>query len=133
MRFISSRTHTIIGVIVALALIFAPNIFGFSDNGGAAANLPRIMGIILLGSELITASGLSLANMISMRTHLMLDYIAGALLAVSPWLFGFADQGTNAWLPHLIVGLMLIGSAAMTDPATAPDGGNLHRGSRAHA
>jgi hypothetical protein len=38
----------------------------------------------------------------------------GAFLALSPWLFGFNDKGTNAWVPHLIVGLLIIGYALAT-------------------
>ena len=34
-----------------------------------------------------------------MAVHNLIDIVAGALLAVSPWLFGFADDGTNFWLP----------------------------------
>jgi hypothetical protein len=51
-----------------------------------------------------------------MRTHLMADAGLGVLLAVSPWLFGFADEGTNAWLPFVAIGLGEIASAATTDP-----------------
>jgi SPW repeat len=41
----------------------------------------------------------------------MLDLGSGILLAVSPWLFGFADQ---VWAPHLVIGLIEIGTALMT-------------------
>ena len=30
------------------------------------------------------------------------------LLAASPWLFGFADESANVWLPHVIVGAAAI-------------------------
>jgi hypothetical protein len=119
MRFISTRTHSILDLIVALLLILAPNIFGFSDNGGAAATIPRVLGIGLFLAELITDNGFSLAGIIPMRIHLMMDYVVGLFLAVSPWLFGFYNQGTNAWLPHLIVGILIVGNAMMT--RTVPD------------
>jgi hypothetical protein len=119
MRFLSTRAHSILDLIVAIVLIFAPNIFGFSDNGGGAVAIPRIMGIALLLLELITDSGFSLVGWVSMKTHLMMDYVAGAFLAVSPWLFSFHEQGTNAWLPHLVVGLLIIGNAMVTH--TEPD------------
>ncbi len=35
----------------------------------------------------------------------------GALLALSPWLFGFAD---DVWLPHLIFGILEIGASLLT-------------------
>jgi hypothetical protein len=33
---------------------------------------------------------------------------------VSPFVFGFSDEGTNAWLPHVIVGIGLVLSGLMT-------------------
>lgn len=51
---------------------------------------------------------------ISTRTHGMLDYLAGALLIVAPWVFGFADAGPWAvWLP-VVLGIGLIAVSLMT-------------------
>ena len=36
---------------------------------------------------------------------------AGAFLAISPWLFGFADF---VWVPHLVFGLLEMGASATT-------------------
>lgn len=36
------------------------------------------------------------------RVHGMVDYLVGALLIVSPWLFGFADGGAQQWVPILL-------------------------------
>jgi hypothetical protein len=118
-RTISTRNHVIMGFIVSVILFFAPNIFGFNDNGGAAAWVPRIVAIVLFLSELVTDNGMSLIGLIPMRLHLMMDGVAGIFLAVSPWLFGFYKQGANAWLPPLIIGLIYTGTALMT--RTAPD------------
>jgi hypothetical protein len=114
MKFLSPRTHSIIGIIVGVALLFAPNIFGFTDVGGAAESIPRIIGIITILSELSVRGSFSGMGFVSMSTHRILDIIMGAFLALSPWLFGFSDQGTNAWVPHLIVGFMIIGYALVT-------------------
>ena len=46
----------------------------------------------------------------------MTDAVIGIFLAVSPWLFGFADRGVNAWLPFLLIGLAELGVAGMTNP-----------------
>jgi hypothetical protein len=119
MRVVSTRTHTVVGLIVGVVLIFAPNIFGFSDVGGAAVTIPRVIGILLLLSELMTNNGLSPVKLIPMKVHLMGDLLAGLLLALSPWLFGFSDQGTNAWVPHLVVGLAVAGYSLITK--TTPD------------
>lgn len=115
MRFISSKTHTIIGLIVAVALLIAPNLFGFSDNE-TASMIARLVGVVILLSELTTTSALSPFKLVPMRAHILVDYLTGAFLALSPWLFGFADDSANAWVPHLVVGLLVIGYAAMTKP-----------------
>jgi hypothetical protein len=42
-------------------------------------------------------------RLIPTRIHGMLDYLMGALLLVSPWLFGFADEsGVARWLPFVL-------------------------------
>jgi len=45
---------------------------------------------------------------IPMPYHLVFDFVAAALLAVSPFLFGFANRPLNVWLPHLVVGIVVI-------------------------
>jgi hypothetical protein len=51
-------------------------------------------------------------RVIPMPVHLTLDALSGALLAVSPWLFGFAD---HVWVPHVVLGLFEIGAALLTE------------------
>jgi hypothetical protein len=46
-----------------------------------------------------------------MRVHLMADVVLGLFLAVSPWLL---DYDQIVWAPHLIVGLVLVGSGLLT-------------------
>ncbi len=81
------------------------------DRGGIETWLPVILGATTILYSLLTDYELGMAKVISMRTHLALDFISGALLAVSPWLFGFADY---VWAPHLIVGLIEIGVTLLT-------------------
>ncbi len=116
MRFIPRSVHTIIGLVVGVALIFAPGIFGFRDVGGAAVTVPVVIGIFIIISELIASSKYSLVNLVPMRVHIMIDYATGLLLALSPWLFQFADEPANAWVPHVVVGLLIIAYALMTNP-----------------
>jgi hypothetical protein len=51
-----------------------------------------------------------------MPTHLTLDAGSGLPLAVSPWLFGFANW---VWAPHLVLGLIELSAALMTQKAPA--------------
>jgi hypothetical protein len=115
MKFLSSKVHTIIGLVVGMALLFAPQLFGFSDNQTATL-VPIYVGIFIIISELVTTSVISPIKLVPMRIHIVLDWITGAFLALSPWLFGFADEAANVWVPHLIVGILVIGYALVTDP-----------------
>ena len=115
MRFLSSKVHTIIGLLVGMILLFAPQLFGFSDNQ-VATMVPIYVGIFIILSELVTTSVISPIKWVPMRIHLVIDYITGAFLALSPWLFGFADEPANVWVPHLIVGILVIGYALVTNP-----------------
>jgi len=114
MKFINSRVHTIIGIVVGLALLAAPWLFAFADEGGAAVTVPLAIGAFILLSELTTTSTASPIKLIPMRIHIILDVVTGVVLAASPWLFGFNDEPLNAWLPHLAVGILVVGYALMT-------------------
>ena len=120
MKLIDTRTHTIIGLIVGVALLVAPWLFAFADQGGAAVGVPIAVGIFIIVSELTTTSVLSVIKLVPMQVHIMLDVATGLVLALSPWLFGFADLEMNAWLPHVIVGVLVAGYALVTrtDDAT---------------
>jgi hypothetical protein len=110
MRFIPTRVHGVLDYLLGIVLIAAPWLFDFSD-GGAKMWVPIILGAGTIAYSLLTDYELSVAREIPMPVHLMLDIIAGAILAVSPWLFGFADE---VKYPHLILGLFEIVAAVLT-------------------
>ena len=83
------------------------------DDSPTAALIPRLDGIAGAGYSLITDYELGLLKVLPMSTHLMFDAAKGALLASSPWLFGFARKGPRYWLPHVLMGTADI-LAAMT-------------------
>ena len=110
MGFISTRMHGLTDYLVGVLLILAPYIFGFA-NGGIAQWLPMLLGFAVIVYSMLTRYEWGLLPIIGMPPHLALDIGGGLLLAVSPWLFGFAEI---VWAPHLIVGLIEIGTAATT-------------------
>ena len=99
---------------VGIVLIAAPWIFGFSDVGGAAVAVPIVIGALILIQSLVTDYEYSVENALPLPVHLAVDVVAGVVLAASPWIFGFRDEGTNAWLPHLVVGIGLVASGLLT-------------------
>lgn len=99
-------------------LIAAPWILGFA-RGGAETWVPVILGAGVILYSLFTDYELGAVRKLSMSTHLSLDILGGAILAVSPWLFNFDEY---VYLPHLILGLAEIGAGIFTKkvPETHP-------------
>jgi hypothetical protein len=97
----------------ALLIVLPPILFGGLTT---AALVPMAIGLAVIVYSLMTAYELSIAKLIPMQTHLVLDILGGLLLAVSPWLFGFADV---AWAPHVVLGVLELGAAALTFPLSA--------------
>jgi hypothetical protein len=110
MRVIPTRIHGMMDYLIGVLLIAAPWLFNF-DRGGAETWVPVILGASVILYSLFTDYELGAMRRISMPTHLMLDLGGGVLLALSPWLFGFSEY---VWQPHLIVGLLEIGTSLMT-------------------
>jgi drug/metabolite transporter (DMT)-like permease len=110
MRVIPTRIHGMMDYVIGVLLIAAPWLFGFHSDG-ADTWVPVILGAGLILYSLFTDYELGAVRRLSMPTHLMLDLGGGVLLAISPWLFGFSDR---VWAPHLIVGLIEIGTSLMT-------------------
>jgi hypothetical protein len=110
MRFIPTRTHGVLDYLIGALLMGAPWWLGFAA-GGAETSLPVVLGAAILIYSVFTDYELGLVRKMPMAVHLTLDLAGGALLATSPWLFGFAHW---VWAPHLIVGLFEIGASLLT-------------------
>lgn len=109
-RFLPTSVHGVLDYLVGIALIAAPWIFGFAYVGGAAVYVPIILGIALIVYSLVTKYELGVPGIkfLPMPYHLVIDFVAAAFLAASPWIFGFASKPLNVWLPHLVVGIVVI-------------------------
>ena len=109
-RFVPSSVHSIFDFIGGIALIACPFIFGFYSMGGIAVILPIVLGVGLILYSLLTdyERGLPGLKFISMQVHLILDFIAAVFLIAAPFLFGFANQGLNVWLPFVVAGVGVI-------------------------
>ena len=107
MRFIPTKFHAPLDYIVGAALIASPWIFGFSDTT-APTVVSIALGIGLIAYSLITNYELGVWKLAPMAVHNLIDVVAGALLALSPWLFGFADDPANVWIWFVVVGLAAI-------------------------
>jgi SPW repeat len=111
MRFLSTRVHGIMDYAMGILLLASPYLFGFA-TGGVKQWLPMALGLAMLGMSLLTRYEWGAIRLIPMPAHLAVDGLSGALLAVSPWLFGFSGV---VFLPHLILGLIELGTSLMTE------------------
>jgi SPW repeat len=126
MRFIPTKFHAPLDYIVGVLLIAAPWIFQFSDVT-AATVVSIVLGIGLIAYSLFTDYELGVWKVAPMAVHNLFDIVAGAFLAASPWIFGFADDSANVWVPLVVVGL----AAIFLGLTTRQHGGYSYRKSRA--
>jgi hypothetical protein len=108
MRFIPTKVHGILDYLVGIALIAAPWLFGFASFGGPAVVIPIVLGIGLIVYSLFTRYEWGPFGFIPMPVHLVFDVVASLFLALSPWIFGFAGEALNVWLPHVVVGVTVV-------------------------
>jgi hypothetical protein len=66
-------------------------------------------------------------RLLPMSGHLALDGVAGAALALSPWLLGFADE---VFWPHLLFGLFSVVASLVTRTHPQPSPGRESADSR---
>lgn len=110
LRFIPTGIHAYFDYIGGIGLLVAPFVFAFYNLGGAAVIIPMLLGAGLLVYSLLTNYELGIPGLkfIPMQVHLILDFVAAAFLALSPFLFGFISKAPNVWLPHIIAGVAVI-------------------------
>ncbi|MBM6596360.1 SPW repeat domain-containing protein [Microvirga pudoricolor] len=123
MRFLPTRLHGTIDYLWGLALLSTPWIFGYADV--TAANWIAVTfgaGAILYSA--VTDYELGLLRVLPVPLHLLIDGIGGLMLAISLWLFGFADR---VFWPHLGFGLFSVAASLVTrtDPMQ-PSGYRTH-------
>lgn len=109
-RFLPTSVHGVLDYLVGIALIIAPWLLGFAYVGGIAMYLPIVLGVALILYSLVTRYELGIPGIkfLPMPYHLIIDFVAALVLAISPFLFGFSNRPLNVWLPHLIVGIVVI-------------------------
>ena len=115
MRFLPTRVHGVVDWVMGAVLVALPWLLGL-DRSGPEAWVPMAVGAAGLLVTFFTDHEYGVIRRIPMPAHLAVDGAAGALLAVSPWLFGFADR---VWWPHVILGLTEFAAAFVTRTAPA--------------
>jgi hypothetical protein len=104
--------HAALEPLMALLIIAAPWIFGFSDTDSATA-ICLLVGVTMLLVGSMTDWRMALKRVIPLRMHMMGDLGLGAVLLLSPLIFGFADEGGPTRF-MVIAGVLELMTALMT-------------------
>ena len=122
MRIIPTRVHGMLDYLMGAVLIIFPWLLDLESD--AAIWVPVILGAGAIAYSLLTDYELGVLRRLPMSTHLILDMLSGTVLAASPWLFGFADE---VWVPHVVLGILEIGAAMMTQTIPADEARGARR------
>lgn len=109
--------HAKIDYLASILFIASPWIFGFKESVPATWVVIAI-GLMSILMSLFTDYEGGMVRSIPMRVHLTADVFAGAFLASSPWLFGFANE---VFLPHLLMGIFEVTAGLLTSKHPSRD------------
>lgn len=118
MNIISTKAHAILDYALVLLLFLSPRLFklmDYSDTNPAVWIVPSSIAVLIASSAVMTDYEGGLFRWLPMQFHLYADLALGFILAISPWLFGFADF---AFFPHLIIGVVIIITSMLTKKRT---------------
>ena len=115
LRLIPTRVHGVLDYLASGVNLAFPGLLGLHDAPWAA-HVPRIDGLAGAGYSLITDYELGVLKVLPMPAHLAFDAAKGVFMAASPWLFGFAKNGSRYWMPHVLMGTADVLAAIMSKP-----------------
>lgn len=111
---VSLKVHNVLDYIIALTLVAAPFLFGFSEIE-AARNVFLILGVGLAAYSLITKYYYCIARILPVGVHMVFDAGAGLVVMAAPYIFGYRDfLTTTQFAVHIVMGLGAIGLVAVT-------------------
>ena len=114
------KVHNVFDYILGAFLLVCPSLFGFTQVV-LARNFFWIAGVVWIGYSLVTRYYYSLANIISVKTHMVLDAILGVLLILAPYGFGYVFLMNGAQMGlHYVLGFGLIAVVLLTDKHEVP-------------
>jgi hypothetical protein len=112
-RFIPTSVHSVVDHVVGPTLVLAPTLLRLGRTSPEGIVAQAVGGVEAVYSNL-TDYELSAKKVVPMPIHLALDAVGGATLAIVPQLTGARRRGMKHWVPHLAVGMLEIGMAALT-------------------
>ena len=87
---VSLSLHVLLEYGVGVLSIVAPFLFSFDSDAATWSSILLGAGILVLG--FVTAAPTGLARNLPIASHVVLDYVLGLFLIVSPFVFGFTGD-----------------------------------------
>lgn len=108
--------HSMADYLIGVALVLSPSLFGF-DQKGTPAGIFVFGGCALIIYSLLTRYEYSVARVLPLGTHMVLDVIVALTLMLSPTVLGYAQYLTGfQYALHFVFGIGLLGIVAITQP-----------------
>jgi SPW repeat len=103
--------HIVVEYGVGVLTIVAPFLFSFDE--AAADALAVLLGVAILVMAVATDAPTGIARSLPVASHVVLDYVLGLFLIVSPFVFGFSDDSA-ATAYFIVLGVVFIILAVLT-------------------
>lgn len=111
MKLISPKIHGILDYSVAITLIGAPLLLGFTEASFASAAIAIVGGVGLFVYSLLTDYSVGLRSLIPFRLHLTFDTVAAGALLAAPFLFDFGGLARGF---YIVIGAAVLAVVACT-------------------
>jgi hypothetical protein len=108
------KVHNVLDYVVGVLLALSPYLFGFSDVV-AARNVFLVVGLGLIAYSSITNYYYSVAKIIPLGVHMVLDAISGIVLILAPALFDYREVISDGQFAlHFVMGIGALALVAFT-------------------
>lgn len=111
MKRLSTKTHGKIDYIIGLILVSSPWIFDYAASYQYYIWIPFALGSFIILYSMLTDYEHGFSPVIGVKVNLVLDFLCGAFLAASPWIFNFHEI---LYLPHVVLGGLLVLNALLS-------------------
>ena len=109
MRILSTKLQGVLDYPLAIIIFTSQWIFDFDQR--MAKHVTVLVGASLILLNILTNYEMGLLRIITVRLHLTIEFLLGLVLASSPLLFDFYEF---VYLPHLLLGLIVMGLSLIT-------------------
>src|SRR5947199_10856968 len=111
-KFLPAWFHAIADYAVATLLILVPAIAGGSNKAVATG---IVVGVVVAVVSMLTKYPLGVLKVLPFTVHSAGDYLAAALLIVSPFALSFNDSDTGLTVFYIIAGIAVLGVSLITN------------------